>query len=195
VLELGGGLGSGAEALCDRLAVSQRSGSAVAYRFTELTIPFLRRAQRTLDGRWPGITFGFSRLDMDRPFAEAGVDPGSFSLVYAVNALHVANDLAFTLREIRGALQPGGTLVAGECLRPFPHQPIYVEFVFNLLEAFRHPHIVPAWRPNGGFLTPEQWTAALHAGGFREVRLVPDIAAIRCAYPSFVIAAIVARST
>ena len=31
----------------------------------------------------------------------------------------------------------------------------------------------------GGFLTPEQWTAGLLANGFGDVRVVPDIAAIR----------------
>jgi hypothetical protein len=53
--------------------------------------------------------------------------------------------------------------------------------------------LVPGWRPNGGFLTPEQWTAALDANGFEDIRIYPDIAAIRDAYPSFVVAAIVAR--
>ena len=77
-------------------------------------------------------------------------------------------------------------------MRPFPRQPIYVEFIFNLLEAFREPVLDPAFRPNGGFLTPEQWTAALTANGFRDVRIVPDVVAIRDVYPSFVVASIVA---
>ena len=47
-----------------------------------------------------------------------------------------------------------------------------------------------AWRPNGGFLTPEQWTGALLANGFRDVRIVPDITGIRDTYPSFVVAAV-----
>jgi hypothetical protein len=64
--------------------------------------------------------------------------------------------------------------------------------VFNLLDAFREPVLVPGWRPNGGFLTPEQWSGALEANGFRDVRIVPDIAVIRDFYPSFVVAAVVA---
>ena len=52
---------------------------------------------------------------------------------------------------------------------------------------------MPGWRPNGGFLTPEQWTAALAANGFEDIRIFPDIAAIREAYPGFIVAAIVAR--
>jgi hypothetical protein len=69
---------------------------------------------------------------------------------------------------------------------------VYVEFVFNLLDAFRDPVLVPEWRTSGGFLTPEQWTAALEANGFRNVQIVPDITAIRDVYPSFVVAAVVA---
>jgi hypothetical protein len=72
--------------------------------------------------------------------------------------------------------------------------PIHLEFVFNLLGSFRDPLLVPGWRPNGGFLAPEQWRAALEANGFTEVRIVPDIIAIRDAYPVSV-AAIVARRT
>jgi hypothetical protein len=71
--------------------------------------------------------------------------------------------------------------------------PLYVEFVFNLLQSFREPVLVPAWRPNGGFLTPEQWTAALAANGFGDISVYPEIAAIRDAYPQFVVAAVVAR--
>jgi hypothetical protein len=70
---------------------------------------------------------------------------------------------------------------------------VHLDLVFNLLGAFRHPVLVPSWRPNGGFLTPEQWTAALQANGFGGVRVYPDIAAIREAYPGFVAAAIIGR--
>lgn len=193
VLELGGGFGSGAAALCERLADRGRTGAVSSYRFTELSIPFLRQAQRSLPARRPEVPFSFARLDMNRPFREAGVEPGAYAIVYAVNALHVAHDLGGTLGEIREALRPDGSLVVAECVRPFVAHPVYVEFVFNLLEAFRSPRLMPGWRPNGGFLTPEQWRAALEANGFRDVRFLPDIEAIRDAYPSFVVAAISAR--
>jgi len=106
--------------------------------------------------------------------------------------LHVARDLAATLAEVRAALKPGGVLVMSECVRPFDGTPLHLEIVFNLLSAFRDPVLVSGWRPNGGFLTPEQWTVALEANGFVDVRIFPDIATIRTAYPSFVIAAITA---
>lgn len=192
ILELGGGLGSGAAALLARLQARGREANVSSYRFTEISVPFLRRGQKDLVARFPEIPFAFARLDMDKPFAEAGVEPSAYALVHGVNTLHVAQDLAFTLGEIRRALAPSGSVAISECVRPFPGQPIYVEFVFNLLQSFRDPLLVPGWRPNGGFLTPEQWTAALEANGFRDVRIIPDIASVRDAYPTFVCAAIVA---
>jgi SAM-dependent methyltransferase len=193
VLELGGGLGSGAVALLERLAAGGRLGAIRSYRFTEAAPSFLRRGQRRLGGAFPGLALGFSRLDMDRPFLETGIFEGSVDLVYGVNTLHVAHDLEFTLGEIRRALTPRGALVLSECVRPFPGRPVHIEFIFNLLESFRAPRLVDPWRPNGGFLTPEQWTAALEACGFNEVAVRPDIARIRMVNPAFVVAAVVAR--
>jgi len=194
ILELGGGLGSGAQAFLTRLRSKGRAAAVSSYRFTEISLPFLRRGQKSLPAEFPETPFAFARLDMNQPFSAAGVAPGGYALVHGVNTLHVASDLAFTLKEIRSALAPSGSVVISECVRPFPGQPVYVEFVFNLLKAFREPVLVPGWRPNGGFLTPEQWTAALEANGFRNVRLVPDVVALRDTYPSFVVAAVVASA-
>jgi len=193
ILEIGGGLGSGADALLNRFAAAARPITISAYRFTEISPLFLKRAQRTLPARHPGCPFAFAPLDIDHPFANQGVTPGTHSLVYGVNVLHVARDLAATLDELKNALAPGGMLVMSECVRPFAGKPIHLEFVFNLLGSFRDPVLVPGWRPNGGFLTPEQWSAALEANGFADVRVFPDIASIRDAYPGISVATIVAR--
>lgn len=192
ILEVGGGLGSGTVALLERLERTGRLAAVRSYRLTEIAPSFLRRAQRRLAGRFPGASIATGRLDMDRPFAEAGIEEGAFALVYAVNTLHVARDLAYTLGEIRKALAPGGTLVMSECLRPFPGRPIYVEFLFNLLEAFRAPRPRDPWRPDGGFLTPEGWVAALEACGFSDAAVYPDVARIREVCPAFVVGAVTA---
>ena len=193
VLELGGGLGSGAEALLESLQAAGAIGAIAGYRFTEIVPAFLRRARKMLSTKFPGYPLSFAWLDINEPFARAGIAPGSCSLVYGVNVLHVAADLAATLAEIRQSLADDGALVLAECVRPFADRPLYTEFVFNLLESFRAPLLVPGWRPNGGFLTPEQWTAALVANGFRNIEILPDIAALRDACPSFLVAAITAR--
>lgn len=191
LLEIGGGFGSGAAAVLDRFAAAGATARIAAYRFTELSPIFLRRGQRALASR-PDARgrLACARLDMDRPFAEAGIAPESLSVVYGVNTLHVARDLAFTLREIRDALAPGGLLVASECVRPFPGRTVYVEFVFALLDSFRSPILHPVWRPTSGFLTPEQWIEAFRAAGFADPFAWPDLARIRERYPAFVVAAV-----
>ena len=50
------------------------------------------------------------------------------------------------------------------------------------------------YRPNGGFLTPEQWASALEAAGFRDVRLLPDVMRIRDEFSGFHVAALGATS-
>jgi SAM-dependent methyltransferase len=191
ILELGGGLASGAAALLERLAGAGRLGDVQAYRFTELVPAFLRRGQRLLQERFQdGPPLTFAPLDMNRPFAEQGVAPESVSLTYAVNTLHVAHDLAFTLGEVRRALEPGGQLIVSECIRPRPLDTLSPELVFNLLETFRSPRLHSAYRPNGGFLTPEQWTNALEATGFEDVRVLPDVMRIREDFSGFCVAAI-----
>jgi SAM-dependent methyltransferase len=191
ILELGGGLGSGALALLERLEAEGRLGTIAGYRFTEFVPAFLRRGEQTLRARYPALSaLSAATLDMNRPFAEQGVAPASVSVVYAVNTLHVARDLDFTLGEIFQALEPGGRLVVSECVRPRPRQPIEAEFVFNLTETFRSPRLHPLYRPSGGFLTPEQWRGAMEAAGFVGTRFLPDIPHLRDKAPRFVVAAV-----
>ena len=191
ILEIGGGLGSGALAVLERLEAAGRIGDVRAYRFTELVPAFLRRGQQALEGRSrrPGW-LRCDPLDMNRPFGDQGVRPGDVSVVYAVNALHVAHDLAFTLGEIRRALVPGGQLIVSECVRPHSGQTIYAEFIFNLMETFRAPRLHPAYRPAGGFLTAGEWRAAIEAAGFADVRFVPDIVRVQERVPDYFAAAI-----
>src|SRR3989442_6098449 len=112
---------------------------------------------------------------MNRPLGEQGVRPGDLAVVYAVNALHVAHDLAFTLGEVHRALAPGGQLIVSECVRPHSGQTIYAEFIFNLMETFRAPRLHPVYRPMGGFLTAVEWRAALEAAAVADVRFVLHI--------------------
>ena len=60
---------------------------------------------------------------MNRPFAEQGVAAESASVVYAVNTLHAAHDLGFTLGEARGALEPGGSSSSRSASAPGPATP------------------------------------------------------------------------
>ena len=107
MVEIGGGSGSAALAVAERLSRDAALPRIGRYVFTEVVPTFLRRAERTLRGRFPALPAEFLRLDMDRDFAEQGVPPGIADVVYAVNTVHIAKDLAATLARIRETLKPG----------------------------------------------------------------------------------------
>ena len=193
LLEIGGGSGSAALAVGERLARDGALARIETYRFTEVVPTFLRRAERSLRQRFPQWPMEFARLDMDKDFEEQGVAPASADVVYAVNTVHIARDLLATLERIRAALKPGGTAVFSECVRPFPEQPIYVEFVFNFLENFTGVATDSRTRPNHGFLTPENWRNAFRAAGFEAPTILPDVEELARHYDAFFVAAVSAR--
>ncbi|MFO1154433.1 MAG: class I SAM-dependent methyltransferase [Rhodospirillales bacterium] len=193
ILELGAGAGSGTEALLEEFANRGCSPQIKRYVVSEPSAFFRRRGERRLAGRVERPTLSFRNLDIDHSWAEQGFVECNFDLVFAVNVLHVADDLAFSLREVRRHLRPGGWLVAGECLRPFPGYPVYIEFVFRLLDSFLKVKTDTQVRPEAGFLTPEAWQQAASCAGFTEVEIVPDHVRIRQIEPRFSLGAICAR--
>jgi SAM-dependent methyltransferase len=116
-------------------------------------------------------------------------------MVWGVNVFHLARDLDAALREAREALAPGGWLVVGEGLRPFPDMTVGAEMPFRLLGSFNDVRLDPEKRPTAGFMTAEQWVGALGRVGFAETRLVPDAVAVRAVYRGFSAAASCARRT
>jgi len=191
ILELGGGLGSAACAVLERLEATGRLGAIREYRFTELVPAFLRRGQQTLLARSPTLpALQFGSLDMNRPFEAQGVAPRSQSVVFAVNTLHVAHDLAFTLGEILHALEPGGRLIISECVRMLPGQALNAEFIFNLMATFRSRRPDTPGQPPAGFLLPAQWKAAMEAAGLADVRFIPDALNFSDRFPRFHVAVI-----
>ncbi len=193
MLEVGAGGGSGAEALLDVLDEQGKLPRLEHYLVTEPSQFFRRRSQRSLSAAWPGLPLGFGDLDIDRPWQEQGVEPESTDLVFGVNVLHVAKDLPFSLREAHRCLRPGGCLVIGECVRPYPGRAIAAELVFGLLEGFTGVELDGERRPNAGFLTADQWRQSLLAAGFAEVTPVPEVEAIAELTPNFLTAALCAR--
>jgi len=193
VLEIGAGLGSATAALLERLAADGALGRVASYRCTEPVPFFRRRAQRTLEATHPGIPITFGALDLNLPWAEQGVSAAGVTLVWGVNVFHLARDLRQTLAEARTALAPGGWLVAGEGIRPVSGQPVAPELPFQLLDSFVDVKLDAETRPAPGFLTAEQWRAALDRAGFVDVAFVPDVVRLRALSPRFYGAAVCAR--
>ncbi|HSS45631.1 MAG TPA: class I SAM-dependent methyltransferase [Thermoanaerobaculia bacterium] len=193
VVEIGGGAGSAALALAERLCRDAGLPRIERYIFTEIVPTFLRRAERALRSRHPTLPLEFHRLDMDQDFEAQGLPRGMADVVYAVNTVHIAKDLGATLQRIRETLKPGGAAVFSECVRPFEGQPIYVEFVFNFLENFTGVATDAATRPNHGFLTPDNWRKAFAAAGFEKPEILPDVESLARHYDAFFVAAVSAR--
>jgi len=185
ILEFGAGAGSASQTLLRTLSERGLASRIERYVITEPNAFFRRRSQRSLSTQYAELPLEFRALDIDKPWDKQGVAPGGFHLIYGINALHVANDLVFSLRQARASLTADGWLVAGECLRLFARQPIYAELMFQLLEGFSEVNTDPQFRPNGGFLTPSQWRSAFKRAGFGNVEVRPDVERIREIYPHF----------
>jgi len=191
VLELGAGLGSATGALLDLLG--ERAAGLERYLATEPVPFFRRRAERALRDRHAGVALEIGALDLNEPWAAQGVEPGSCDLVWGVNVFHLARRLVAVLQEARDALAPGGWLVVGEGVRPAPERAVAAELPFQLLPGFVDVELDPELRPRAGFLTAEQWQAALAAAGLREVATVPDVPRLVALHPVFFGAAVCGR--
>jgi SAM-dependent methyltransferase len=208
ILEVGAGLGSATGTLLSLLGAGGalqlergvRGGARVgeerrlaAYRVTEPVAFFRRRAERTLGAAHSGTPLTFAALDLNQFWAAQGIEAGRYEIVWGVNVFHLARNLDGVLREARAALAPGGWLVVGEGLRPFPGRPVGAEFPFQLLESFLAVETDAATRATPGFLTAEEWIRALTRAGFSPIELVPDAIRLRALHPGFFAAAVCGR--
>jgi SAM-dependent methyltransferase len=189
ILELGAGAGSATEKLLESLEERDLLSRIDKYLVTEPNAFFRRRAQRELSRRYPNLPWEWGALDLNQAW-ESQLGGQKFDLVCAVNVLHVARDLLFSLNEAHSTLAPGGCLVIGECVRPFSNQPMYPELMFQILGSFTEIKTDPEFRPNPGFLTAEQWRTAFTRSGFDLVEVAPAIKRIREIYPHFFTGAI-----
>ena len=195
ILEVGAGAGSASDALLGCLAERQLLSRIERYFITEPNAFLRRRAQRELSNRYPDLPLEWAALDLNSGWEGQGIAADEFDLVYAVNVLHISKNLLFSLHEGRSALARDGWFVIGECLRPYPNQPIYAELMFQILESFTDVQLDPDTRPTGGFLTADQWRGAFQQAGFERIEVAPDIERIRELYSHFFTGAICGSNT
>ena len=195
ILEIGAGSGSATEILLMLLSERRLLPRLERYVVTEPNAYFRRCNQRKLAAQHPNLPLEWSAVNLDLPWRAQGIGAGEFDLVYAVNVMHVAKDLLFSLNEARSTLAADGWLVIGECVRPYDNQPMYPELMFQILDSFTDVKIDPDIRPNPGFLTAEQWRRAFLKAGFVRTELAPDVERIREIYPHFFTGAICGQNT
>jgi SAM-dependent methyltransferase len=188
ILEIGAGAGSGAEILLEVLNARGLADRIERYVVTEPSTFFLRRAQRNLTRRYPDLPLEFRALDINSPWRPQSASEASFDLVYGINVMHVAHDLAYSLGQARDSLGSDGWLVMGECLSR--HKPIFPEFIFQMRESFSTVRTDPAFRPAPGFLPAQQWRRSLAHAGFHVQQVEPDVERISELCPNFLSGAV-----
>jgi SAM-dependent methyltransferase len=115
----------------------------------------------------------FATIDLNRPLASQGLAPESLDAIIAVNVLHVAKDLAFTLRELKAVLVNTGYLFFGEGSPPDSRRRWRLDLVFAFLRGWWDVELDPVWRPRPGFLLPDQWVKILRQCGYQPVHALP----------------------
>jgi SAM-dependent methyltransferase len=190
ILEIGAGTGSATEILLKVLDERGLLPRLKRYLITEPNAYFRRCNQRKLATQYPNVPLEWAPLDLNLAWNAQGIPSGEFDLVYAVNVMHISKNLFFSLNEARSILAADGWLVTGECIRPYPDQPIYPELMFQILDGFSNVETDPQIRPNPGFLTAEQWRRAFLRVGYGHAEVAPNIEQIREIYPHFFTGAI-----
>jgi SAM-dependent methyltransferase len=165
VLEVGAGTG----AVACRCLTLLRQRETDAYWFTDISPLFVQRARAGHGGGF----MKFATLDLNVPLTSQGFGPQSADAVIGVNVLHVARDLATTLREIRTVLKPTGWLIAGEGSPPDAHRRWRLDLVFSFLRDWWDVSLDPALRPRPGFLLPGEWKRILRSVGYDPIEVLP----------------------
>ncbi|WP_186400372.1 SDR family NAD(P)-dependent oxidoreductase [Stappia sp. P2PMeth1] len=158
ILEIGAGTGGTSEPVFAALA--PLAGRITEYCYTDVSRAFLIHAERSYAGRVPGLRTAL--LDIEKPLAGQGVEPGRYDLVIAANVLHATADIVRTLKTVRETMAPGGVLLVNETSRAT----LFTHVTFGLLEGW--------WRftdgerriPGTPSLAPESWAQALRESGF-----------------------------
>jgi len=166
VLEVGAGVG----AVAQRCLPLLRRRDTREYWFTDLGKLFVQRAQ---DRYGHKAWMRFATVDLDRSLSDQGFGPGSVDVVIAVNVLHVARDLVFTLRELHAALRAPGWLLCAEGSPPDHRRRWRLCLIYAFLHGWWDVSLDATMRPRPGFLLPSEWTTALRACGFDRVQTLP----------------------
>src|SRR5690606_9340834 len=108
-------------------------GRRVEYHYTDVGRSFLVQAERQAAERGYGF-MRFGTLDIDRDPAAQGYATGSFDVVLALNVMHVTPRVERALAHAAALLQPAGSLLLIESVRPMR----WVDMIWGLTEGWWH---------------------------------------------------------
>ncbi|WP_432103583.1 SDR family NAD(P)-dependent oxidoreductase [Streptomyces sp. bgisy091] len=160
VLEIGAGTGATTRGVLD---VLRPMGGEIDYDFTDLSVRFLREAERGLDAG--GVRMAFRELDIERPVTEQGFADGAYDVVVAANVLHATRDLDAVLERVRRLLAPAGQAVLTEVTRMLPFHTV----TFGLLDGWWYYEDEGRRLPSSPLLDTELWRRRLEHVGFTRV--------------------------
>ncbi|MEX1367684.1 MAG: class I SAM-dependent methyltransferase [Nannocystaceae bacterium] len=181
-IELGGGTGNGIRHLLRRLAAQDQLGLIERYVFTDISVRFLMQTRSEIKKNYPTVPCTWTFADINEPLSSFRLPTEGVSLIYAVNAAHVAKDIVAFLRQCHDLLEPGGRVMFAERLRMDPYEMAPRELTLNLSIYHRSAAMRSPMRPMHCYLSPESWNAVLTEAGFRP-QLMPDLEAMAEHFP------------
>ncbi len=154
VLEVGAGTGGATAAILPEL-----SGRAAKYCFTDISPLFVNEAAKKFSAH---SFVDYKVLDVERAFADQGLESQSFDLVIAANVLHATRDLRQTLQHAKQVLAPGGFLVLLEGTAPLR----FIDLTFGLTDGWWRFEDFDL-RADHPLLSAAQWERLLEDCGFQ----------------------------
>jgi acyl transferase domain-containing protein/SAM-dependent methyltransferase/acyl carrier protein len=162
ILEIGAGTGGLASQLLPGLERGLHS-----YTFTDVSAAFFSAAMQKL-GAFPEVETKI--FDLEKPFAEQGLEPESFDLIVGTNVLHAVADVRAALRNLHELIAPGGSLIFMDLATP----QLWTEAVFGLTSGW--------WRFTDRdlrsvhpLLGRTKWEELLRENGFGETTSLPGL--------------------
>lgn len=176
LLELGGGTGGAMEVLLDRLNGAGLLHEVKEYIFSDISPLFVRmKDKKYLAAEFKELNYSSRKINFDLPLTGQGIVRNSIDIVYGVNALHVAKDLVFTLKNIKQVLKKDGVLIISELIRD-NNIMLFQEIIFCLLDSYTSVKLNKRFRPLPGFLSDIGWMEAFKKAGFVNVKMINNLA-------------------
>lgn len=194
ILEVGGGTGNGIRNILGYMNEQNHLDRLEKFIFTDVSMPFIMGTRRDIKSRYPQAPTDWRLLDINKPFAQQKIQPGTADLIYGVNAAHIAGHTVRFIEECRRALKPGGVIVFSERVRMKDREMAPREITLNLSRYHRTAAIRdPGFRPAHAYLSVDNWLRAFELAGIDDVDIWPDIASISDHFPDQYAAVVVAR--
>ncbi|RQP22641.1 type I polyketide synthase [Piscinibacter terrae] len=161
VIEIGAGTGGTTSVVLQHLDEVLRQGSArVEYVYTDISPAFLHYGREKYG---PGRPFlQFQSLDIEKPLADQGLEPGGHDILIASNVLHATRSLERTLQNVKFLLRQGGMLLLNEVIEAQD----FLSITFGLLDGWWLAEDRTRRLADSPLLDPSLWAATLDAEGF-----------------------------